>query len=123
MSSQEGSKITFRRAPVALRPRAIANFARRLEREVAGGRPFGCLITGDLEMRRLNRKFREMDYAADVLSFPAKDRPGGLSHLTSTRVSTRHAESVRYKAPLGELAISLARARAQARSFGHQTED
>jgi probable rRNA maturation factor len=45
-------------------------------------------------------QFRGKDYATDVLSFP------------SGRAL-----------PLGDLAISAARARAQAREFGHTTED
>jgi probable rRNA maturation factor len=100
MSSPEGSTVTFRRAPADVRQRAIRNFARRLQAEVARGRPFDCLISGDAELRRLNRQFRGQDYPTDVLSFPAAF-PGSL----------------------GDLAISLARARSQARAFGHPPED
>jgi probable rRNA maturation factor len=99
MSSPEGSTVSFRRAAQDLRPRALAAFARKLEREVAKGARFDCLITGDAELRRLNRDFRGKDYATDVLSFPGQD-----GHL-------------------GDLAISAARARAQAREFGHSAED
>ncbi len=98
MSSPEGSTVTFRRVPPDFRRRALERFARKLEREVARGRPFDCLIAGDAELRRLNRDFRGEDYATDVLSFPGID------------------------GRLGDLAISLARARAQAREFGHETE-
>ena len=91
--------MTFRRIPADVRPRAVRLFARRLEREVAKGGRFDCLITGDAELRRLNLSFRGKDYATDVLSFPSA---GG--HL-------------------GDLAISAMRARAQAREFGHSTED
>jgi len=101
MSSPDGSTVTFRRAATDVRPRALANFARRLEREVAKGRTFDCLITGDAEMRRLNRQFRGKDYPTDVLSFPLEGRRG----------------------PLGDIAISVARARAQAREFGHSAEE
>ena len=87
-----------------MRPRALANFARKLQVEVARGRAFDCLITGDAEMRRLNREFRGKDYATDVLSFPS-----GNGQATRP-------------APLGDIAISAARARAQAREFGHTTE-
>jgi probable rRNA maturation factor len=69
--------------------------------EVANGRAFDCLISGDAELRRLNRDFRGQDYATDVLSFPSGT---GLP------------------ACLGEIAISLPRARAQAREFGHPPE-
>jgi len=100
MSSPEGSSVTFRRVAADLRPRAVQLFARKLEREIAGGRPFDVLITGDAELRRLNREFRGKDYPTDVLSFPSAAKPF-----------------------LGDLAISAARARAQARRFGHSTED
>jgi probable rRNA maturation factor len=104
MSSTEGTTVTFRRKPADVRPRALEVFARLLERRVCKGRPFDCLIAGDAELRRLNRDFRGKDYATDVLSFPAA-APAG------TRTER-----------LGDLAISLARARAQARRFGHTTE-
>jgi probable rRNA maturation factor len=100
MSSPEGSRVTFRRVPPTLRRTAIERFARRLQKEVAHGAPFDTLITGDAELRRLNRDFLQKDYATDVLSFPAGEMGTGL----------------------GDLAISLARARAQAREFHHPTE-
>ena len=53
----------------------------------------------------MNRDFLGQDYATDVLSFPlAGSASPGHGHL------------------LGDVAISLARARAQARQFGHSTE-
>jgi probable rRNA maturation factor len=108
--SPEGSTVTFRRVPTDLRPRAIQFFARKLQNEVARGRAFDCLITGDAELRRLNRDYRGMDYPTDVLSFPAgpaEARPAAGEPASS----------------LGDLAISAARARSQAREFGHTTED
>lgn len=102
MPSPEGSTVTFRRAPATLRRRTIQKFALQLQNEVAGGRTFDTLITGDAELRRLNRDFRGMDYATDVLSFTVGGTDGGGA--------------------LGDLAISLGRARAQAREFGHSVE-
>ena len=100
MTVPEGSSVTFRRPPATLRQTTIVNFARLLQREVAKQRAFDTLITGDTELRRLNRDFRGKDYATDVLSFPAEN---GTSFL-------------------GDIAISLGRARAQAREFGHPIE-
>jgi len=100
MSSPDGSTVTFRRTPPDLRRRPVQRFARRLQDEVAQGQPFDCLIAGDAELRRLNRQYRGLDHPTDVLSFPA-------------------AAPATY---LGDLAISLARARAQARQFGHPIE-
>ncbi len=99
MSSPEGSTVTFRRPITDASATALRRFARKLERDVAKGGRFDCLITGDAELRRLNARFRGKDCATDVLSFP-----GGEGHL-------------------GDLAISAARARAQGREFGHTTED
>jgi probable rRNA maturation factor len=85
----------------------IQNFARKLQREVSRGRHFDCLITGDPELRRLNREYRGKDYPTDVLSFPS-------APAASPKGGPRPS--------LGDLAISAARARVQAREFGHSTE-
>ncbi len=68
---------------------------------VAGGRPFCCLLTDDRELRRLNRQFLGKDYPTDVLSFP-EPGPDGF---------------------LGEMAISVERAREQAAEFGHRLDE
>jgi probable rRNA maturation factor len=92
--------ITYRRKPAHLDSKALDRFAARLRERIAKGREFHCLISGDAELRRLNREFRGKDYATDVLSFPSDDR-----------------------SYLGDLAISLARARQQARAYGHSIEN
>jgi probable rRNA maturation factor len=104
MSSPEGSTVTFRRAPASLKRRGSENFARQLQQEVAKGRPYDCLITGDAGLRKLNRDFLGKDYPTDVLSFPEASVPGTPQSI-------------------GSLAISLGRARAQAHEFGHSIED
>ena len=107
MSSPEGSTITLWRSQTEVRPAALLRFARKLQAQVARGRAFDCLITGDARMRRLNREFRGNDWTTDVLSFPAGDSLGNAGG------GSRRA---------GDIAISLPRARAQARRFGHSTE-
>ena len=99
MSSPEGSSVTFRRVPPSFRRGSIQRFAATLQKEVVKNRSFDTLITGDAELRRHNRDFRGKDYPTDVLSFPSGSGP----HL-------------------GDIAISVARARAQAREFGHPIE-
>jgi probable rRNA maturation factor len=112
MPSPEGSSVTFRRVPASLRRAAIERFARRLQKDVAKGRAFATLIAGDAELRRLNRDFRGKDYATDVLSFPAM-----------VGQALPPANPFSGSAPfLGDIAISLGRARAQAREFGHTIE-
>lgn len=83
-------------------PRArLREQARRIARLVAAGRPFTCLLAGDRQLRRLNRQFLGRDYPTDVLAFPA---PDSASHL-------------------GDLAISVPRAAAQARRRAHSIEE
>jgi probable rRNA maturation factor len=107
MSSPQGSTVTFRRAPANLRRGTVERFARTLQTEVTKGRSFDCLIAGDAELRRLNREFRGQDCATDVLSFPALPLPNGRAARGGWA---------------GDIAISLPRARSQARQYGHQPE-
>jgi probable rRNA maturation factor len=58
------------------------------------------LLTGDAEIRRLNRQFRHKDKPTDVLSFPAPELPGKSSVA-------------------GDLAISVETAVRQAEDLGH----
>jgi probable rRNA maturation factor len=91
--------ITFRRLPATLNRSVVESFAETLRTRLARGREFHCLIAGDTELRSLNRTYRGRDDTTDVLSFPGE---GGY---------------------LGDIAISLGRARAQARTYGHPVED
>jgi probable rRNA maturation factor len=96
MSRQQTTLLFKVPTPGPLRQSA-RSFAKQLESEVAPGRAFCCLITSDKELRRLNREFRNQDCATDVLSFPSAD----------------------VGAFLGDIAISLAKARQQAAEHGH----
>ena len=129
MPSPAGSSVRFRRVPMSLRRTAIERFARTLQKDVAKGQAFDILITGDAELRRLNRDFRGQDYATDVLSFPAagqaKACPTNARRLPSLVGHALASPRPRPGAPdpfLGDIAISLGRARAQAREFGHTIE-
>ncbi len=72
-----------------------------LERVGRGDCEVHVLITGDARLRDLNSRYRDIDRATDVLSFPDGDvLPSGLTLL-------------------GEIAISLDTARRQAEELGH----
>jgi len=92
--------ITYRRKPATLDDKSLQSFAEVLRDRVARGREFHCRITNDAELQALNAQFRGKDYATDVLSFPSGD--GG---------------------PLGDIAVSIQRARAQAHEWRHSTDD
>ena len=121
--SPEGSTVAFRRHTAEARPRALLRFARKLQAGVAKGRAFHCRITGDAEMRRLNREFLGKDCTTDVLSFPGWQAEAPAPQLSkSFGGKVGQALPPANSAPLGDIAISLQRARAQARRYGHPTE-
>lgn len=99
--SDADSILLFESSRPRLARRPLHQFARVLQQDVAAGRPFTCLLTGDAALQRLNREFLRHDYPTDVLSFPSLAPSGSL----------------------GDLAISLDRAQAQAASLGHTTEE
>ncbi len=80
---------------------ALARFAARAQREVGLAGEVTVLLTGDAELRQLNCDFRGKDKPTDVLSFPSP-----------AEASSRRAQG-------GDIAISLDRAKAQAREMGH----
>jgi probable rRNA maturation factor len=99
--------ITYRRKPASLDHSLLETFAETLRARVARGREFHCRITNDAELASLNARFRRKGYPTDVLSFPYRGGAGGSACHVS----------------LGDIAISLDRARAQAKEWGHSPED
>jgi probable rRNA maturation factor len=87
--------ITYRRKPATLDVPSLESFAALLRDRVTHKREFHCRITNDAELQQLNAQFLGKDYPTDVLSFPSEN----------------------------DIAISLQRARAQAREWKHSTED
>jgi probable rRNA maturation factor len=70
-------------------------------------------LTGDEQLREYNRRYRGLDEPTDVLAFAAREEP----------------TDPRFQAPpgtedwLGDIVISLPRARLQARAAGHPIDD
>ena len=62
------------------------------------------------EIRELNQRFRNIDRATDVLSFPLFDDDGMDAHVEELDCM------------LGDIVLSLERARGQAEEFGHSFE-
>jgi len=84
-----------------MRRNELRRFLDEVVRRVVRGRSIACLVTGDAEVRRLNRRFRGKNSATDVLSFPSSEKNGFA----------------------GDLAISVDHARRQAAEHGHSLED
>lgn len=75
------------------------------------------LLTDDEGIRTLNREFRNVDSATDVLSFPANEfTPGGFDPENAER----NPETGRLV--IGDMALSVPHAVAQGRELGHGTK-
>lgn len=95
-SSANGADLRKERVPSR---QTLARFLREAQAGVKLRGQVTVLLTNDTEIRRLNRRFRGVNKATDVLSFPM-DASGPLNLA-------------------GDLAISVPRARRQAAEQGH----
>ncbi len=73
------------------------------------------LITNDEGIRVVNRESRELDKPTDVLSFPMFQLEAGNPPMDWVEYQDPETGLV----PLGDMCISLERAKAQAQEFGH----
>lgn len=71
-------------------------------------------ITGDEEIHRLNLEHRNVDRPTDVLSFPMIALKPGEFHVDESDLDPETGRLY-----LGDMVISIDRARAQAREYGH----
>lgn len=80
------------------------------------------LFTVDDEVKFINDKFRGIDKATDVLSFPAieYEKPGDFTHIEENQGLCFHPETGELL--LGDIVISVDRAKLQAEEYGHSME-
>lgn len=79
-------------------------------------------LVDDAEIRRLNKAARGVDSPTDVLSFPSIQFPPGRTARRSPKRLRREYDPGAGMPYLGDCAISLPRARAQAAEYGHSVE-
>ena len=97
----------------------LRSFLRRVIRTVldAEGVDVPCeisvLVTNDTGIRRVNVDMRGVDAPTDVLSFPMFELSPG------DKPAPEDADPATGLAPLGDMCISLERAKAQAKEYGH----
>ena len=86
---------------------------------------FTVRFTGDREMRRTNRDFRDKDRTTDVLSFPGDETPEG-HHLGDVLISVpaarRQASAARHS-PERELRILMLHGLLHCLGYDHETDD
>jgi probable rRNA maturation factor len=80
------------------------------------------LFTNDLDIQQINQEFRGIDAATDVLSFPSieYETAGDFSMLEASIVDCFHPETGELL--LGDIVISVDRAKLQAKEFDHTLE-
>lgn len=77
------------------------------------------LLTDNARIRQINREYRKIDRATDVLSFPMLeyDSPSDFSWAETESCGCFHPETGELL--LGDIIISMEKVREQARKYGH----
>ncbi len=77
------------------------------------------LLTDNEQIRQINQEFRDIDAPTDVLSFPVIEynTPGDFSELEEAAITYFHPETGELL--LGDIVISIDRAKSQAEEYGH----
>ena len=75
------------------------------------------LLTDDEGIHALNREFRRVDRATDVLSFPANELKAGRFDKSACEIDPKTGRIC-----LGDMALSLEHAVRQGEEFGHGTK-
>ena len=102
----ENELVIFQRKIAGLSVATLDRFLLRARRAVRLRGIVNVLVTGNREMRALNRQFRGKDKATDVLSFPTPLQPNARPNRI-----------------VGELAISADIARENSTRLGHSVAD
>ncbi len=78
-------------------------------------------LTDNDSIREINREFRELDLPTDVLSFPMVDysSPADFSILEKKSAAMEYFHPETGELVLGDIVISVERARMQAEEYGH----
>jgi probable rRNA maturation factor len=110
--------ILNRQRAVRVARRPLELFLARVRRELGIGQADVTIcFVSDAEIAQMNQAFRKKKGPTDVLSFPAEDRraPMQLRRRRNPRNAARRSESETF---LGDVAISPATARRNARKLG-----
>ncbi len=100
-----------------IRPRPMIRLVQEILEELGEAEAeVGLILTGDVEIKRLNRRYRGVDRATDVLAFPmrAKSTAGDKKQVTGA-----WPLGLGYDL-LGDVVISVPTAKRQATKAGHR---
>ena len=79
-------------------------------------------ICGDDAIHEINREYRGVDRATDVLSFPTVNYPAGKTAGQCDKLLARELDDEVDACMLGDLIISMPHVLAQAAEYGHSPE-
>jgi probable rRNA maturation factor len=117
--------ILNRQRKVRIAQRPLQSFLRRLQEHLGlGAADVTICLVSDAEIARMNEAFRKKTGPTDVLSFPAVARRKPVKQQNSRRVVSKGKRVATHGKPdasaefLGDVAISPATARRNAKQFG-----
>ena len=112
--------------PKAARPRRreLARFLREAVAAVGLEGEISVLLTGDAQIRELNRLYRRKDKATDVLSFPAAPEAAGIAGDLVISLETAHREAMQREHTLeAEVCILLLHGLLHLAGYDHETDE
>lgn len=95
-----------------LKEKPCAWLKRRTIQDIEQFGHFSLALVSDSKIRKLNKMWRQKDYATDVLSFPIE-----LSYDANDPANTEGSEWI-----VGEIIISMDKCLEQARNYGHSQD-
>lgn len=114
------SMVIFQKTADSADQAALTRFARRAGKLAGIRGEVGILVTGNRQLRDLNRRFRRKDQATDVLSFPHPDGAGG-DIAVSADMARQNAARYGHE-PLEELKILVLHGMLHLAGYDHETD-
>jgi probable rRNA maturation factor len=113
--------VIFQKTANSVDQAELARFARHARKLTGISGEVAILVTGNRQLRDLNRRFRRKDKVTDVLSFPHPDGAGGDIAISADMASQNAA---RYgHDPLEELKILVLHGMLHLAGYDHETDN
>lgn len=113
--------VIFRKSVAGLSRRSLEAFLSRAVQAAELKGEVTVLVSGDADLRRLNRRFRRKDKETDVLSFPSGMDGCGGDIAISAEVAARSARRLGHSLP-AEIKILVLHGVLHLAGFDHETD-
>ncbi len=118
----ERELVILRKAAADISETALSRFAARAHRAVGLKGEVAVLITGNAEIRKLNREFRKKDKPTDVLSFPSEAERATGDIAISADIARQNGKALGH-GTLAELKILILHGMLHLAGMDHETDD